>query len=123
MNWFLIALKKYATFSGRSQRAEYWYYTLFYILIYIGLTIIDSVTGTFDAEAGVGLLGSLMGLALLIPTLAVTVRRLHDTGRSGWWLLIGLIPLVGLIVMLVFTVQDSKPGDNEYGPNPKGVVA
>lgn len=123
MNWFLVALKKYATFSGRAQRAEYWYYTLFYILIYIGLTIIDSVTGTFDAESGVGLLGSLMGLALLIPTLAVTVRRLHDTGRSGWWLLIGLIPLVGLIVMLVFTVQDSKPGDNEYGPNPKGVVA
>lgn len=123
MNWFLVALKKYATFSGRAQRAEYWYYTLFYILIYIGLTIIDSVTGTFDAESGVGLLGSLMGLALLLPTLAVTVRRLHDTGRSGWWLLIGLIPLVGLIVMLVFTVQDSKPGDNEYGPNPKGVIA
>ena len=123
MKWFLVAVKKYATFSGRAQRAEYWYYTLFYILIYLGLSAIDSVTGTFDAQAGMGLLSGIMGLALIIPTLAVCIRRLHDTGRSGWWLLIGLIPLIGAIVFLVFTVQDSTAGDNEYGPNPKGIVA
>lgn len=123
MKWFLMAVKKYATFSGRAQRAEYWYYTLFYILIYLGLSAIDSLTGTYDAGAGMGLLSGIMGLALIIPTLAVSIRRLHDTGRSGWWLLIGLIPLVGAIVFLVFTVQDSTVGDNEYGPNPKGVAA
>ena len=84
MNWFLSALKKYAVFSGRAQRAEYWYFILFYILIFIGLSFIDGMTGSFSAEAGIGLLGGLYSLALLIPSLAVGVRRLHDTGRTGW---------------------------------------
>ena len=119
MNWFLTALKKYATFSGRAQRAEYWYFVLFYILIFIGLSVIDSITGSFSAEAGMGLLGGILTLALLIPSIAVGVRRLHDTGRSGWWLLIVLVPLVGAIILLVFTVQDSAPGENAYGRNPK----
>lgn len=119
MNWFLTALKKYAMFSGRAQRAEYWYFVLFYILIFIGLSVIDSITGSFSAEAGMGLLGGILTLALLIPSIAVGVRRLHDTGRSGWWLLIVLVPLVGAIILLVFTVQDSAPGENAYGRNPK----
>lgn len=119
MSWFLIALKKYATFSGRAQRAEYWYFVLFYLLFFIGLSIIDGVTGSFSEEAGMGLLSGLLTLVLLIPSIAVGVRRLHDTGRSGWWLLIALIPLVGAIVLLVFTVQDSQIGANVYGPNPK----
>ena len=119
MNWFFTALKKYATFSGRAQRAEYWYFVLFYILLFFGLSIIDNVTGSFDAETGMGLLGGILSLALLIPSIAVSVRRLHDTGRSGWWLLIALIPLVGAIVLFVFTVQDSNSGANSYGPNPK----
>ena len=123
MNWFLIALKKYATFAGRAQRAEYWYFVLFYILIFMGLSVVDGITGSFNAEAGMGLLGSLLTLALLIPSIAVGVRRLHDTGRSGWWLLIALIPLIGVIVLLVFTVQDSAPGDNMYGQNPKTSIA
>lgn len=123
MNWFLVALKKYATFSGRAQRAEYWYFFLFYILIFIGLSIIDGITGSFSGESGMGLLGGLMSLALLIPSIAVGVRRLHDTGRSGWWLLIALIPLVGAIVLIVFTVQDSEAGTNAYGPNPKTSAA
>ena len=121
MNWFLIALKKYATFSGRAQRAEYWYFVLFYILILFGLTLIDSITGSYSAESGMGLLEGIFTLLLLIPSIAVGARRLHDTGRSGWWLLIALIPLVGAIVLLVFTVQDSTPGENQYGPNPKGL--
>jgi uncharacterized membrane protein YhaH (DUF805 family) len=121
MNWFLSALKKYATFSGRAQRAEYWYFFLFYFLIFIGLSIIDNITGSFNAEAGMGLLGGLSILGLLIPSLSVGVRRLHDTGRSGWWLLIGLIPLVN-IVLLIFFVQDSAPSENSYGPNPKAAA-
>lgn len=119
MNWFLNVFKKYATFSGRAQRAEYWYFFLFYILIFIGLSVVDSITGSFSAEAGMGLLGGIFALASLIPSIAVGVRRLHDTGRSGWWLLIALVPLIGAIVLLVFTVQDSAPSDNAYGPNPK----
>lgn len=122
MNWFLVALKKYATFSGRAQRAEYWYFMLFYILIFIGLSIIDGVTGTFSAEAGIGLLSGLYSLAILIPSLAVGVCRLHDTGRSGWWLLIGIIPLIGAIVLIIFFVQDSVSGDNLYGSNPKATT-
>jgi uncharacterized membrane protein YhaH (DUF805 family) len=122
MNWFLVALKKYATFSGRAQRAEYWYFFLFYILTFIGLSFIDGITGTFSEEAGIGLLSGLYSLAILIPSLAVGVRRLHDTGRSGWWLLVGIIPLIGAIVLLIFFVQDSVPGDNLYGSNPKATA-
>ncbi len=122
MNWFLLALKKYATFTGRAQRAEFWYFTLFTSLIFIGLSIIDVITGSFVTEAGMGSLGGLYSLAILIPSLAVGVRRLHDTGRSGWWLLIGLIPLIGCIVLLIFFGQDGVPGENPYGPNPKAAA-
>ncbi|MEX0734412.1 MAG: DUF805 domain-containing protein [Steroidobacteraceae bacterium] len=123
MNWFIVVLKKYATFSGRAQRAEYWFFVLFYILIFIGLTIIDSVTGTLNPLYGFGLLGGLFALSMLIPSIAVGVRRLHDTGRSGWWMLLALVPLIGGIILLVFFCLDSQPGDNAYGPNPKAVAA
>jgi uncharacterized membrane protein YhaH (DUF805 family) len=123
MNWFLLALKKYTVFSGRAQRAEYWYFVLFYVLISIGLSMIDGVVGTFDQETEVGLLSGLFSLATLLPSIAVGARRLHDTGRSGWWLLIGFIPVIGAIVLIVFFVQDSAPGDNVYGPNPKTAPA
>ena len=122
MSWYLEVLKKYAVFSGRARRKEYWYFFLFNFLITIVLLIIDGMTGTLTAEAGIGLLGGIYALAVLIPALAVSVRRLHDTDRSGWWLLIMLIPLIGVIVILVFTVQDSKPGENQYGSNPKGTA-
>ncbi len=122
MSWYLEVLKKYAVFSGRARRKEYWYFFLFNILITIVLLVIDGMTGTLDAAAGIGLLGSIYALAVLIPALAVSVRRLHDTDRSGWWLLIMLVPLIGVIVILVFTVQDSKPGENQYGSNPKGAA-
>jgi uncharacterized membrane protein YhaH (DUF805 family) len=123
MNWFLAVLKKYAVFSGRAQRAEYWYFVLFYLIIMMVLAFIDAMTGTFSEESGIGLLSGVFSLATLIPTLAVSVRRLHDTGRSGWWLLLSLIPLIGAIVLLVFFVQDSTEGDNAYGLNPKAVAA
>jgi len=123
MNWYLEALKKYAAFSSRARRKEYWYFLLFNLIISIVLGIVDGVTGSFSPEAGIGLLGSIYALAVFIPGLAVSVRRLHDTDRSGWWLLIALVPLIGAIVLLVFMVQDSKPGENRFGENPKAVAA
>ena len=123
MNWYLEVLKKYAVFSGRARRKEYWFFVLFNIIISIVLAVIDGVTGSFSPEAGMGLLGGIYTLALLIRGIAVSVRRLHDTERSGWWLLIALVPLIGAIVLLVFMVQDSKPGQNQYGPNPKEATA
>ena len=123
MNWYLIALKKYAVFSGRSRRKEYWYFYLFYILFIFVLTFIDVMIGTYDEVAEIGLFAGIFILFMLIPLLATSVRRLHDTDRSGWWLLIALIPLIGAIVILVFTLQDSKPGENQYGSNPKEVAA
>ena len=119
MNWYLEVLKKYAVFSGRTRRKEYWYFILFNTLISIALTIIDGVTGTLNVEAGVGLLSGIYAFVVLIPSIAVAVRRLHDTNRSGWWLFIMLIPIIGAIVLIVFFVSDSKPEENQYGLNPK----
>lgn len=118
MSWFVQALKKYAVFSGRSRRKEYWYFVLFVVLIQVVLTIIDASLGTLHRSWGVGLLTGIFNLAILIPGLAVSVRRLHDTDRSGWWILLGLIPIIGPIILIVFYVQDSTPA-NRYGPNPK----
>ena len=123
MKWFLEALtKKYATFEGRARRSEYWYFVLFYFLAIVVLAIVDVTVGTYNEEVGVGLLSGLFGLATIVPSLAVTVRRLHDTDRSGWWVLLELVPFIGWLVVLVFTVLDSQPGANRFGPNPKGVL-
>src|ERR1017187_3748008 len=119
MNWYLQVLKKYAEFGGRSRRKEYWFFVLFSTLISILLISIDSATGTLRLPTGLGLLSGICSLAVLIPSLAVSVRRLHDTNRTGWWLLLGIVPLIGPIVLLVFFVSDGNPDDNEYGPNPK----
>ena len=103
MNWYLEALKKYAVFSGRARRMEYWMFGLFYLIFAIVLGIIDSILG-IGWEGG-GLLSSLFLLAMVIPSIAVTFRRLHDTDHSGWWLLIGLVPLVGTIILFIFMIQ------------------
>lgn len=123
MNWYLEALKKYATFEGRARRTEYWFFVLFNVLAIIVLEILDVVLGTFSKETGFGLLSGLYAIAVLLPSLAVIVRRLHDTDRSGWWILIEFIPLIGGLVLLVFTLLDSTPGSNRFGPSPKGEVA
>ena len=123
MKWYLEVLKKYATFNGRARRTEYWYFVLFNIIISIVLAIVDGMLGSFSTERGVGLLEGIYSLAVLIPGIAVSVRRLHDTNRSGWWLLIVFVPLIGVIVLFVYMVQDSQPGENQYGPNPKLVTA
>ena len=123
MNWFMTVLRKYAVFEGRARRREYWFFVLFYILISVVLAVVDRMLGTYDETYGMGALGALFCLGLLIPSIAVGARRLHDTGRSGWWLLIGFIPLIGAIVLIVFFVLDSQPGTNAYGPNPKETAA
>ena len=113
------ALKKYAVFSGRARRKEYWLFYLLFLLVYIFFAIIDAASGTLDSATGIGALTGILFLAVLIPQLAVGVRRLHDTDRSGWWLLVGFIPLVGPIVLIVFFCLDGSAGDNRFGENPK----
>ncbi len=117
MNYYKSVLKKYAVFEGRAGRAEYWYFALFNAIIAIVLWLINSVIG--DEKDTLGLL---YGLAVFIPSLAVAVRRLHDTGKSAWMLLINLIPFIGFIWFLVLLIKDSDIGDNKYGPNPKQTI-
>lgn len=119
MNWFQTALRKYAVFTGRSQRSEYWYFVLFYFLIALALNFLDMMAGTMYGTAEIGLFSGLFGLAMVVPSLSVGVRRLHDIGKSGWWLLLGIIPLIGGIILIVWACRDSAPGTNAYGPNPK----
>jgi uncharacterized membrane protein YhaH (DUF805 family) len=106
-NWYIEVLKKYAVFEGRARREEFWMFTLVNFIVSLVLHLIS------------GVLGGIYALAVLLPSIGVGVRRLHDIGRSGWWLLISLIPLVGIIVLIYFFVQDSQPGTNEHGPSPK----
>lgn len=119
MVWYLEALKKYAVFSGRSRRKEYWHFVLFSVIVSLVLSAVDALLGTFSSSTNVGLLGGIYGLAIIIPSIAVSVRRLHDIDRTGWWVLISLVPVVGSIVLLVFAVLDGTPGGNRFGPNPK----
>ena len=131
MKWFLKCLKQYADFSGRARRREYWFFQLFnlifFIVIVLGLGLIanalganDSITPEFGLITIIGLLIILYVLALTIPSIAVTIRRLHDTGNSGWMLFISLIPLIGPIWLFILYVKNSQPGENKWGPNPKG---
>ena len=117
IDYYVGAFKdKYADFSGRARRSEYWYFVLFNMLAAIAATLVDQVIGypvVYIAYL----------LAAFIPGLAVFVRRMHDTNRSGWWFLIAFVPLIGAIVLLVFLVQDSDAGANQYGLNPKNPVA
>jgi len=119
MNWYLYVLKNYATFSGRARRKEYWMFFLFNVLISLGLGVLDVVAGTYSVEYETGFFSGLYSLLVLIPGIAVGVRRLHDTNRSGWWILISLIPIIGVLVLFVFMCLDSQPGTNRFGVNPK----
>jgi uncharacterized membrane protein YhaH (DUF805 family) len=130
MHWYLKVLRQYADFTGRARRREFWMFTLFNALIMIGLMILTGALAyAFDTGSS-GSAGSsvfagvtwLYWLATVIPTMAVSVRRLHDTERSGWFLLLSLIPLIGPIVLLVFYAVEGTPGQNSYGPDPKAEV-
>ncbi len=112
------ALVKYAVFSGRARRTEYWGFALMQILLYLAATVLDVILGVMtDGEFMIFTIMTM--IALFIPSLAVTVRRLHDTDKSGWWLLIYLVPFIGGLVILAFMLIDSDPGTNRFGPNPK----
>ena len=117
MNWYIEVLKKYVTFSGRARRTEYWMFTLFNLIAAIILMVIDGALGSTP------ILYSIYMLAVLLPSLAVTIRRLHDTDRSGWWLLLMLIPLVGPIVVLVFMCLEGTRDENRFGVDPKAALA
>ncbi len=126
MNYYFLVLKKYAVFKGRSQRAEYWYFALFNIIISIIFSVLGKTTGILNLTIGttgseINIISILYGLAVLLPGIAVVIRRLHDIGKSGWMALLSLIPIIGTIWLLVLMAKDSAPGENEYGPNPKNV--
>jgi len=121
MNWFLMAMRKYANFSGRSQRAEYWWFFLVYFLLMILAVFIDVALGLTMGESGVGVLTLVLILLLFIPAISVGVRRLHDIGRSGWWMLLMIVPF-GSLVLMVMAMLDSKPETNKWGSSPKDVV-
>ena len=123
MKWYLAVLKNYAGFSGRARRKEYWMFVLFNMIFAFVAIFLDNILGIAMEGIGYGPLYGLYLLAIIIPSLAVVVRRLHDIGKSGWMILISLIPLIGAIWLLVLLVTDSNAGDNQYGPNPKEIVA
>ncbi len=107
-------LDKYCDFEGRASRSEYWWFYLFGVIVNFAITILGMALG----KTAEGIISLVVGLALLLPSLGVAVRRLHDIGKSGWWLLIGLIPIVGWILLIVWLVGESQPQTNEYGPVP-----
>ncbi len=133
MDWMLMPLRRYADFSGRSRRKEYWMFTLFILLVYVAFFALMAVggglTGMFEPGTGAGIpvvgwivisLFVIFALAIFIPALAVVVRRLHDQDKSGWFILIQFIPYIGGIIMLIFMCIDGTKGENRYGPDPKG---
>jgi uncharacterized membrane protein YhaH (DUF805 family) len=133
VSWYVKVLKQYVDFSGRARRREYWMFVLINVVILIVLSLIDTLLGTGDFRAtsgggsfyaanSLGLLSGLYTLAVLLPSIAVTVRRLHDTDRTGWWILLGFIPIIGGIVLLVFYVLEGTRGPNRYGPDPKATT-
>jgi uncharacterized membrane protein YhaH (DUF805 family) len=135
MDWMLMPLRRYADFTGRSRRKEYWMYVLFLIIAFVVFGILDTMLGlggssTSDlsttgnrigasASFHGGVLTIVFWLATLVPSIAVSVRRLHDIDRSGWWVFISLIPLIGAIILLVFNVTEGTRGPNRFGPDPK----
>jgi uncharacterized membrane protein YhaH (DUF805 family) len=123
MSWYLTVLKKYAVFGGRARRKEYWMFVLFNIIFSLVALLLDRLLGTRVGESGSGWISILYSLAVIIPSLAVSIRRLHDVGKTGWWLLIGLVPLIGAIWLLILYIGDSQMGENQYGPNPKMIAA
>jgi uncharacterized membrane protein YhaH (DUF805 family) len=133
MKWFIHVINNYNVFSGRSRRAEYWYFTLVSTIISLITVVIDKALGTevhytIATQPGLepivmdyGYINIVYGLFVFLPSLAVSVRRMHDVGKSGWMLFINLIPILGWIYYIVLLCRDSEPGDNQYGPNPKGI--
>jgi uncharacterized membrane protein YhaH (DUF805 family) len=122
MNWYLLVLKKYVDFSGRARRKEYWMFMLFNVIFVVAAVVVDNLMGLSFTEGAAGVVYLFYVVATFLPSLAVSVRRLHDIGKSGWMILISLIPLIGSIWLLVLMVTEGEPTANQYGPNPKLVA-
>jgi uncharacterized membrane protein YhaH (DUF805 family) len=116
MQWYLAVLKQYARFDGRAHRSEFWWFTLWSLVVSLALAVAELALDLGNDYWGP--LTFTYALAVLFPTLAVGARRLHDIGRSGWWQLLMLIPLVGIIILIVWWAKDGEPSPNEWGPNP-----
>ncbi len=122
MNYFISCIKdKYCCFSGRARRKEYWMFVLFNIIFSFVIGFISVFLANVTNVTAFLYLSTIYNLAMILPGLSVGVRRLHDTDKSGWFVLLGLIPIVGAIILLVFMCLDSNPGANRFGPNPKGL--
>ncbi len=119
MSWYIAVLKKYAVFSGRARRKEFWMFVLFNVIFALVAAVLDNILGIAIKNVGYGPIYIVYALAVLVPALAVAVRRLHDVNWSGWYILLGLIPVVGAIILIVKYCTAGTPGDNKYGPNPK----
>jgi len=121
MKWYLKALKQYADFNGRARRKEYWMFYLFYTISVILAVILDNLLNLNFGNTGTGLIYVLYNIAIFLPVTAVTVRRLHDVGKSGWMIFILLIPIIGAIWLLILLLTQGTPGENKYGINPKEI--
>ena len=116
-------LSAYVDFTGRARRSEFWWFVLFTVIVGLVASTLDAVIGTdYDGGSG-GLLSTLTSLGLFLPSIAVGARRLHDIARSGWWQLIGIIPIIGWIIVIVWFARDGEPGANQYGTNPQSDAA
>ncbi|MCQ2232584.1 MAG: DUF805 domain-containing protein [Paludibacteraceae bacterium] len=123
MEWFIKCLKNYANFNGRARRKEYWMFTLFYTLLYLpvyAITMFATSQELLSLALIANLLMMVIALGLLLPALAVQVRRLHDINKSGWWILLGFVPLANF-ALLYFTLKEGDKGENLYGPDPKSL--
>jgi uncharacterized membrane protein YhaH (DUF805 family) len=123
IRWYMDVLKNYAGFTGRARAREYWSFYLVNIIVFFALLGLDYLFLAVDAGTGLGILSGLYGVVTFLPSVAVAVRRLHDTGRHGGWLLVGLVPVIGGAVLLYFLTRDSQDGNNSHGANPKGIAA
>jgi uncharacterized membrane protein YhaH (DUF805 family) len=110
--------KKYAAFAGRASRREFWLFFLAYTILYIAALVIDIWAGFYHAKAGMGIISGIFFLLTIIPYLAISLRRLHDTNRTGWWFLISLVPLIGMIWLIVLLCSKGTSGENSYGSDP-----
>ena len=122
MKWYIEAITNYVNFKGRARRKAYWMFVLVNLIIVMLLNLLDGVFDITVGASGVGLISFVYSLLVFLPGLALSVRRLHDTGRSGWWILINIVPFVGFIIFIVLLCQDSYYGENQYGPCPKQVI-
>jgi uncharacterized membrane protein YhaH (DUF805 family) len=120
MKWYLHCWRHYADADGRAGRPEFWYFTLFHALVLLSLVIIDNLLGLFGPTVGIGVLSGIYMVAAAIPSICVGVRRLHDTNRSGWWVLLSILPYIGALILYILLALRSTDGENDYGgePNP-----